>query len=528
MSQIPNYFSFEPSQAQTEQKIRILEKKDATLGKVARSLFGIKGEVVGSIDTSLQELDKETADRLRGLFSQEILLAGGTSTSVTAGGSSTGAGSSAGGGGSVGGIASGITGSIRGFADRVDTSISNQIQNINEHFKPVSRELGQTLGNISRFIGDPAGTLALIPGSLKNVIERNNPGFAADLEATYKKFHIDTLVHIPSMVVGSITNLVTGLDAILTLPVIIITDLYQGLLDIINEISDAVDKIVASFVKKIFTEFLDGLLLDILKILEYVVELAGYIGGIAALSLGANPITQYANLVQTYGGALGSFINNPLDTLFAYAPPQVSQALYLLRNPQQMVNNLLPPQLTEGFAKLASITGFGFNGNMGYGFVSVLQGLRGGVISSILTNFSAKYPILTPLLGKLNAAASTSNTPAPPTVTAPPVAPDNSLIQTGKNGSQVVQREPENVILTKEDVAYITGINLNQGQGPTVQAAAAAAANASVNQAIADSVLGGTSATAILNAGTSVPGAAGTVGVANRYLEPGIYPPKPK
>ena len=35
---------------------------------------------------------------------------------------------------------------------------------------------------------------------------------------------------------------------------------------------------------------------------------------------------------------------------------------------------------------------------MGYGFQSVLEGLKGGVISSILTNFASQYAILTPLL----------------------------------------------------------------------------------------------------------------------------------
>ena len=73
-----------------------------------------------------------------------------------------------------------------------------------------------------------------------------------------------------------------------------------------------------------------------------------------------------------------------------------------------MINSILPSQLSEMFKQVSAITGFGFNGNMGYGFASVLQGLRGGVLNAILTNFSSQYPTLTQLVGGLGSIGGLS------------------------------------------------------------------------------------------------------------------------
>ena len=88
---------------------------------------------------------------------------------------------------------------------------------------------------------------------------------------------------------------------------------------------------------------------------------------------------------------------------------------------------------------LTPITGFGFNGNMGYGLSSVLNGLRGGVISSILKGFANQYPILKPLLGQIGPRQPTSY---PPTLTPSAVNPSIPVVQ----GVPQMQEIPQEVI----------------------------------------------------------------------------------
>lgn len=437
MSQIPNYTEA-PSAPQTEQKIRTLEKKDSILGGLARSIFG-----GGSpSEAQLQSLTPANRKKLESLFAQEIAFAFSGSSGGTSGGSSGG------------GFAQspfnpfGPTEGNRfqGSIDAVNRTLSKTSENIKETFKPASTVVGETLGNATKFCANPLGTIALIPGSLKNVIDRNFPEFGADLDNTFQKFNIDQLLNAPSALLGSIRNLITAADALLSIPIMIISDLYNGLMDFILDLADAIDQLLASFIKNIFESFLDELVPGLFDFLQELAALAGEIAAISSIFLGSNQIAAFALNVQNYANALTSFISNPLNTLFAYAPPQISEALYLLRNPQQLINNILPPELSQLFAPIAQITGFGFNGNMGFGFASVLQGLEGGVISSVLTNFAGQYPILTSLLGLINTTAPPPNASVPPTVTPSPVAPNNQNIKVGKQGVPVLQNEPEQVI----------------------------------------------------------------------------------
>ena len=446
--------------SQTLAKIQILEKNNPPLGKIARELFGGGGTTPQQFIENLQGFDKTTRDRLLSLFSQEIYLnsqaavvQGGTGLTDEITGNEFNIG-----GALLSPFASTDGNRFQGIVDSIDRSVGNSVSRINETFKPVSTEIGQTLGNISRFANNPLGTVALIPGSIKNVIERNNKDFAARLEASYKKYNIDDLAHVPSLIAGSVRNLIGDIDALVTLPVIIISDLYNGLIDIVNDLADAVQEIVANLVKQVFTNFLDGLLLEALEVLQEVSDLAGQIFGISTVFSGATQFTQVLFNIQTYITQLGQFINNPLDLLFAYAPPQVSEALYLLRNPQDLVNDILPLELSEYFAKISQITGFGFNGNMGYGFVSVLDGLRGGVVSSILSNFANQYPILNSLLSVLNTNVPPLNAEQPSIVTPSPVSPNNENIKTNKQGASVLETVPPAQVLTIQDLNIQLGL----------------------------------------------------------------------
>lgn len=381
----PAYLYNQTANQQSLKKTEIISrKKPQAAQEAAAILAGQKSTIDGG---------KYSRNLIQTLYSQELAI-----------------------GTAIGGVTSSITGDIQGAGTSFASTLQGASSTITEAMKPVSTALGSVLGTLTGIAKDPLGSITLLPQTLSDLVGKVNPGFAARMEATFKKYKVENFAHLPQQIMGSIKNLVTAVDAIIALPLAILQDLYQGLMEIMEAISDLVDQIINT-VMEFFMDLLNAIIpLDaILEFIAAVSELASEIGGIAGIFLGSNPITQFANSVQAYAGQLGGFLANPLNTAFAFLPPQVSQGLYVIRNPQQLINNILPQGLSQEFAKLSQITGFGFNGNMGFGFESVLNGLQGGVISSILNNFASQYSILTPLVGLAtpSAPATTPNlTPA--------------------------------------------------------------------------------------------------------------------
>lgn len=395
--------------AQTKAKIATLKKYNPTLATAAEKLFAPDTSAT-SLEDRLFLYDTATRERLRSLFSQEIALANNAAASSRAGNP-----------------LSGIAGSIRNTTADVVNSINNA--EVSETFKPFSTQVGQTLGSMTAVMRDPLGAVSNLPATMWHMVQNVCPEFAADLEAKGKKMDMEALSHLPAQVFGSVRSLLTTVDAIISLPSIIISDIYQGLQDIMSAISDAVDKITSAAVEYVMKQVLDGVYEQVMEFLEALGELADCVQGVSTVFLGANPVAGFAFNVSSYATQLGSFLQNPLNLLFAYAPPQVSQTLYLVQNPQQLVNSILPKELSQQFSKISQMTGFGFNGNMGYGFVSVLEGTKGGVLNSAITNFTAQYQILAPLLGLVqpgkDSAPSLNPTETPyiePSVTNPKIA----------------------------------------------------------------------------------------------------------
>jgi hypothetical protein len=158
-------------------------------------------------------------------------------------------------------------------------------------------------------------------------------------------------------------------------------------------------------------DFLDSIIpiKSILALLNSISSLANQIGGIAGTFLGANAITGFTQQITQFTRGIGSVLANPTSYAIRALPADITNAINLIQSPQNIINNFLPPQLSQAFATVSKMTGFGFNGNMGFGFESVLKGLQGGPIRSILTKYAAQYNVLGPLLA---GSGNSNQTPA--------------------------------------------------------------------------------------------------------------------
>jgi hypothetical protein len=302
----------------------------------------------------------------------------------------------------VGSTLQGITGDISQTTNAAATQI-------NEALKPVSSFIGSTLGTLTGIMADPIGGTLNLPNTIGYMMDRVNPSLKAKYTATYAKYNIDKLAEMPGQLFGSAQQLVRSVDKITSLPIGIINDIYKGYTQLIGQMNDFINSLF-EILQTFFNSILDSLFPGLTQFLTQLTEFANQIGGIAQIFGAQTQVLGFTNQIIQGANQLNSFIQNPLDLAFAYAPEQLSQGLYALQNPQALINQYLPPELSQYFAQISSITGFGFNGNMGYGLQSVLQGFQNGVLSGILQGFATQFSILAPLFtGQSIASSSYTN-----------------------------------------------------------------------------------------------------------------------
>lgn len=288
------------------------------------------------------------------------------------------------------------------ISDAITNSLSDYSDQIRVALQPISDFMGSTLGTLTGILKDPLNPNGL--GNIAtNLLNNVSPGLGNNVNTSIINLNLQNIVNLPTQLFSSVDHLITAVDNILAIPLSLLAEVYYGYMEIMKSISKLISNLMNAFTEFIIG-FLDSIIpiKEILALLSQIQILANQIGGIATTFLGVNQITQFTNQVINFSSQIGTVLNNPLDFAFSVLPQevnqQVSQVLYNIQNPQQIINQFLPPQLSQAFATISSMTGFGFNGNMGFGFQSVLEGLQGGVVRSVLSKYAQQYNVLSPLL----------------------------------------------------------------------------------------------------------------------------------
>jgi hypothetical protein len=284
---------------------------------------------------------------------------------------------------------------------------------LNDLLKPVSSFVGSTLA-VPLMMSNPLGAVSLLPRSVAALVEQVNPQFAAAMEATFIKYHIDAIFNMPSQLLGSISTLLQTVESALTYPLLLAQDLYEGAMNQIEQLSNKLNELINQILNDFFTTVLGWLdeLLGIGEILAFIEELgtlASFIGVAVGVFQGDNAILNFGLQVLNISNGVNAVLQDPAALLMAYAPWQVTAALYILRNPRQIIESLIPDELLGLLNAANGRTGFGFSGNLGYGFGAALYGVRGTALSSILANFSQQYPVLTAVLGLITSLTDTND-----------------------------------------------------------------------------------------------------------------------
>jgi hypothetical protein len=306
---------------------------------------------------------------------------------------------------------------INKFAGDSLTTIDKTSDNVDDFFDSVLTTLfGQTSG-VSDFTGGIVvglnGVLSrptdinAIGNLVSSLIETVSPGSSKQIKDDLNKLGLDRLEKLPDQFFGSLGHVINSIDNLVAVPFIFLSQIYYGAIAIMKQIGKEINELLNSFSEFLFN-FLDEIVpvKEVISLLQTVSKLTGQIQGIASIFQGVNAVSGFTLQLQTFSNQIQSALQNPLDTAIGYLPTdinmQFSQVLYTLDNPQDLINQALPPELSQFFAQISKITGYGFNGNMGYGFETVLKGLREGALSTILTNLGGQFSVLSPVLQGLS------------------------------------------------------------------------------------------------------------------------------
>lgn len=296
----------------------------------------------------------------------------------------------------------GISRGIAGVETSINTFYANALNTVRKETNGFSDHLGATFTDLSSIVRNPLD-FQNISNCAASILERHWPGSSGSLNKSIQNLHLDKLAKAPGLLFSGLQRLARAIDNLLSIPIAFASQIYFGIIGIIKQIGNTLNRIIQGFQQFIFN-FLDELipLTEIIQLLNDIGTLAGQIQGIAGIFGGANIVSGFALQINTFTTQINSVLANPLDAVIGALPTSISQGfsqiMYTLQNPQSLINQFLPPELSQIFSKLTQITGYGFNGNMGYGFASILQGQQGGVINGILSQFASQYSIVAPLL----------------------------------------------------------------------------------------------------------------------------------
>lgn len=370
------------SPATTEAKIRTVLKTRPETGRYVADLFGVDIGIQapgGYKPKELSKLDSYTKNVLQTLFSAELRAYSTVTEAVTS-----------------------TSSAISGIGLEIRTEIQGVKAKIGEALRPISTATGNTLGALTNVARNPLGAPLMIGRSLMSVVDKISPDFTNKLNATYKKHKLTELANLPGQAIGSIRSLAFAADAILAVPFQMAADLYNGLKQIIKEISDLVDGVIAEIFAFFFGPegILDSLIpIDaILEFLDAVSELGTIAGVIGQYVNGLQIVEDISLMAAGYANSIEGFLTNPSGLLQQYIPEEVSQTIKDIRDPEKFINSFVPESLMGELRKIGQIPGLGFVGNLGYGIGNTLDALKDGVVIKAIKSFDSQSGILGEIL----------------------------------------------------------------------------------------------------------------------------------
>ena len=412
----------------TEEKARTLARKNPALGQFVANTFSVP--LSTNKPPGEQQMDRYTRNVIQTLFSTEIKTEQKLGKTLQA-----------------------ASNDIKGLKKEAVHEIQGVKETLAELLKPVSSVTGATLGTINNVVENPLGAPFVLGGAMASLVDKVNPDFANKLDSSFKKFKSDELLNAPAQVAGSIRNLASQADDLLAVPFGMASDLYNGVMDITEEISGLLDGVVTA-VTDLFLGpggVMDAILpVDLVNtLIDNVGGLSETIGSISNSVGGFDLVSDVTSQLNDFTAQSKLILADPTSLVNQYIPQDVSANLDALRNPRQLVDNMIPKSVSQQFQQIANTPGLGFVGNLGYGLGGTLESLSKGVLEDTFNSYTQQLGILQPQTNQSPTKDPVSNLklPHPPQITEATTNPNIPTV----HGVPVQTEPPPEVLPTKKN-----------------------------------------------------------------------------
>ena len=306
---------------------------------------------------------------------------------------------------------------------------ASNLQNWKPYFvnavRPISDALGSHSDTDHGIYRNSGGTSSFVPRSIAASLDKMSTFIVDHTEGVFKSQQLQMLASLPSKMAGSIRQLSTALDSVLAVPFEIMSDMYNGLLSLINQIADLIDAALNIVINFVFS-FLGGLVDAIFPVsqleslLEPILEIAGELSDIFDLFGGFPAMAKISSVLSIVSGGFASILTN---LPFLYQLFKTKTVNKTITNEYDCITEIFNlsvtsvPPVPKVLKILSAIGGvIGTYGSVGAGIGNLGSMIAGGISSSIgsltlnIRNFTGLLADLLPsaigralhwLLGKL-------------------------------------------------------------------------------------------------------------------------------
>jgi hypothetical protein len=284
---------------------------------------------------------------------------------------------------------------------------TSNLQNWKPYFVNAVRPLSDALGSHSDIdhgiYRNSGGTSSFIPRSIASSLDKISSTIVDHTEGIFKSQQIQMIQNLPSKLAGSLRQLSTALDSILAVPFEIMSDMYNGLMSLVNQIADLIDAVLNKIISFIFS-VLGGLVDSIFPIsqleslLEPILEIAGELSDIFDLFGGFPAMAKISSVLSIVSGGFASILTN---LPFLYQLFKTKTITKTITNQYNCITEIFDlsvtsvPPVPKSLKVLSAIGGvISTHGSLGAGIQNFGAGL-GNLGSMIIGGVSNKIGSLT-------------------------------------------------------------------------------------------------------------------------------------
>lgn len=320
--------------------------------------------------------------------------------------------------------------------------------------KPVSDAIGSHADTTSSVNKNPMGPDQMLPQATAAQAQAITPAMVSDVENSFKVTQKGALLQTPAKDVGSLRQLMTCSVPALSFPFDLVSDVYNGLMNLIKQVSKLIDAVMAQitqFAISAIGGLIDGIFPAGLlkKLIAFVTKIAGKIaalfellGGFAALKKISKQISdslplgctanlfeqqssnrskssktnKFANMaakvastarkVEAVGSIVGSLpnIGNALGNLGSMIgggiPKDLGKLTANISNPQQLMSSMFDEKINGLLKNLPWCCAVGCTGDNGFSIGAAFDGLTDSSFTKAMATFSAHASIISPNFNK--------------------------------------------------------------------------------------------------------------------------------